>query len=571
MADTGGDSGSVLPQLSSLDLTTLLEEVLERLQGLVAAGDRLHGLLEAVVAVAAGLELPQTLRRIVEAGVELVDARYGALGVVGPDRRLVEFVHTGIPTEQAALIGPLPQGRGILGLLIERPEPIRLDDLGTHPASYGFPPHHPRMRTFLGVPIRVRGEVFGNLYLAEKRGSARFSEEDEQVVLALAAAGGVAIENARLYFEAQQRERWLRASTAIATSVLSGRPAADVLDLVAARARQLAAADLAGIALSEPDGTLVLEAVDGDDFDGLVGARLPADSLSAQVVARAAPVAIDDATGDDRLYRPFVDEVSAGPMMLVPLGTPERVLGTLLVLNHKGGASFPAQVLDMVQSFAGQAALAIVLAEAQQDRSRLAVFEDRDRIARDLHDLVIQRLFATGMMLQGVGRMVDRPDTTARIQRAVDELDETIREVRSTIFALQAPATEETPSLRARVLAEAARAARALGFDPTVSFAGAIDTRVPDAIGEQVLAALREALANVARHAHASRAVVLLEASPDEVCLTVTDNGVGIGPHGRRSGLRNLVRRAEDLDGSCGFEPVDPHGTRLRWCVPLPG
>ncbi|HLZ37156.1 MAG TPA: GAF domain-containing sensor histidine kinase, partial [Mycobacteriales bacterium] len=527
------------------------------------------------------LSLPDVLRRIVALSAELVGARYAALGVIGPDRKLIEFINVGIDEETRERIGDLPTGGGILGLLIdqpeplrlhdlaEHPEPLRLDDLTTHPASYGFPRDHPPMRTFLGVPIRVRGEVFGNLYLGEKRGAARFTEEDEQVVLALAAAAGVAIENARLYSEAQQRERWLRAATAIATSVLSGCPTGEVLDLVAAQARRLAAADVALIALCEPDESLLLETADGEDVDGLLGTRLPADSLAGEVVARAASVMIDDASGDDRVQHPFVEEIGAGPMTLVPLGTADRVLGTLILVNRKGGPAFPPPVVEMAQSFAGQVALALVLAAAQEDRSRLAVFEDRDRIARDLHDLVIQRLFAAGMMLQGVGRMVDRPDTAARIARAVDELDETIREVRSTIFALQASPGEESPSLRARVLAEAARAARSLGFDPTASFTGAIDAAVPDAIGEHVQAALREALSNIARHARASRAEVLLEASRDQVCLTVTDNGVGIPPHGRRSGLRNIVSRAEGLGGSCHFEPVDPQGTRLTWRVPL--
>ena len=255
---------------------------------------RTHGLLDAVLAVGTGLDLQTVLHRIVEAAVQLVDARYGALGVIDHGRLLSQFLTVGIDEETAAQIGSLPRGGGILGLLIDDPRPLRLHDLGEHRAAFGFPAHHPPMRSFLGVPIRVRDEVFGNLYLTEKVGGADFDDEDERVVLALATAAGVAIENARLYDEVRHRERWLQASAEVTTALLSGAETEDVLHLVAARARDLAEADFAAIVLPLGD-SLVIEVANGAAAERVTGKRIdPQASLIGDAFRGGSTVAIDD-------------------------------------------------------------------------------------------------------------------------------------------------------------------------------------------------------------------------------------------------------------------------------------
>jgi signal transduction histidine kinase len=558
--------------------------------------DRERGLFSAVVAVAAGLELGATLRRIVSAAVDLVDARYGALGVLGPDGKVVEFVHVGIDAETVSAIGALPEGRGILGLLVSHPVPIRLEDLATHPASSGFPPNHPPMKAFLGVPVRVRGEVFGNLYLTEKTAGQAFTADDERTVMALAAAAGVAIENARLYERTKQREGWQRAVTEIDNAVLSGADAGEVLTVVATRALELAEADISGVLLPTEIGELVFEIVEtrsagtgvpigesrwsvarsrrvagdgrppGDDVRSWAGLPVPATSLAAQAFATGeVVVAAESSWPTDTSGRKL------GAALMLPLRTPDRVLGVLALLRSPGAPPFAKDAVELAEAFAAQAAVTLVLAEARQQRERLAVYEDRDRIARDLHDLVIQRLFATGMLLQGVARLDDTSEgVQERVNRAVDDLDATIKEIRQTIFALHEPVEGPASGLRGRVLRETAQAAAVLGFSPAVRFSGAVDALVPDAVGEQLLAALREALSNAARHSQANRIEVLVAIDGDRVVMTVTDDGIGIGAGGRRSGLNNLVSRAQALGGDSATERVaESGGTRVGWWAPV--
>ncbi|MHB1800384.1 MAG: sensor histidine kinase [Actinomycetes bacterium] len=562
--------------LSGLDLDVLLAEVVERLQEVVGVGDRLTGLLEAVVSVASGLELAATLHRIAEVALDLVGARYGALGVLGADGTLVDFVHIGMDREQIEAIGPLPHGRGILGVLVTDPRPLRLDDLTSHPRSYGFPAHHPTMRTFLGVPLRVRDEVFGNLYLTEKRDGKNFTAQDEQVLLALAAAAGVAIENARLYELAREGERWVRASSEVSTLVLGDPDPAVVLTRIATLARELADADCAALALPAGEDGLALEIVETDlpIRARLVGHRVAPDTLVAEAHRRRTTLEVADLSAQPRACLP--DDVELGPAIMVPLVSGERSLGVLVAARRRGRPEFRPEGIGLAEAFAGQASLALVLAEAHRDRATLAVFADRDRIARDLHDLVIQRLFATGMMLQGVTRLVSDPTVTDRLERAVDELDATIREVRTTVFALGASPVRDAAGLRSRVLGEVASAAGPLGFEPGVSFRGPVDALVPADTAEHLLAVLREALSNAARHAKAGRVQVEVQAGEGRLSLHVVDNGVGVAPGGRRSGLSNMAARAQELGGGLEIEVAAPHllgqpgaGTRLHWWVAL--
>ncbi|WP_373861960.1 sensor histidine kinase [Micromonospora saelicesensis] len=552
--------------LSRVRLDELLQEMLVRVGEVVTSRERLRALLDAVVGIGTNLDLRTTLQRIVQAACELVGARYGALGVVGPDRLLHDFIVHGITPEQHEQIGDLPHGRGVLGLLIDDPRPLRMPDITQHPRSYGFPANHPPMHSFLGVPVLIRDQIFGNLYLAEKQGGAEFTEDDEEIVVALAAAAGVAIENARLYALAHRRERWLAATAEITTVLLGEVRRTDALALVARRAREVSEAELALVLLYDSDTEqFSVEVVDGADEQALalIGAVLPAvDTSFGAAVAEGRHDQVDDLAH----AAPWPALLHTGPAMISPLATAETLHGVLIVAHRPergGGAS--EEDLTLLGSFAGQAALAMERARGQEERELLVVLEDRERIARDLHDVVIQRLFATGLQLQSAAPMA-RPEVAKRINAAVDDLDATIRDIRRTIFELRTPMTSE---LRTEIRAEIEASAEALGFKPHLELTGPVDSAVPDAIRPDLTAVLREALSNVVRHAQCTRVDVVVRVDAGQVTVVVTDNGVGCDPAAARGGLVNLGERASRLDGTFTISPGEPHGTEVRWTVPL--
>ncbi|GAA2791474.1 GAF domain-containing sensor histidine kinase [Streptomyces showdoensis] len=539
---------------------------------------RVPQLLEAMRSVGTGLELHSTLDRICETAAELADARYAAIGVVDEEGDgLSDFVTYGVGDEVARRIGRRPDGHaGLLGALIRDPQTIRLADLSADPRAAGFPPGHPPMRTFLGVPIRVQGEIFGNLYLAEKNGGGEFNDYDVHMVRVLATEAGIAIGNARLYEAARQRERWIDGSVAVTTALLSGGDADDALAVVAEQARRLADAAAGIVLLPAEEGGLEIVAVSSPHPSKSLGVVIPPESPVVEQLMEGEAVFVADASSDVRM----VHKLSAqyGPAMLLPLQSGGRVLGALATPRARGTRQFTEAERTLATQFASQAALALMMAEAQRDRERLAVYEDRDRIARDLHDLVIQRLFATGMMLESAQRKSIVPAVQEGVGKAVDELDVTIQEIRTAIFALQQGPAEAPSGLRTRVLREINMAAVPLGFKPSHRFLGAIDATVGELTGKNLIAALREALSNAFRHSGASRIEVVVDATvtlPDGtpgVRLSVADDGVGIPEGGRRSGLRNLARRAESLGGASWCGPgvgEDGGGTTVVWEAPL--
>ncbi|MEU7659138.1 sensor histidine kinase [Streptomyces lincolnensis] len=559
-------------RLPQLRLDELLEELQARLDAARGTRDRVHSLLEAVLSVGRELDLEQALRSIVQAAAVLVDAEYAALGVIGPDgKRLSEFLTVGVNDEQIAQIGHYPEGHGILGELIRRPEPLRLTKISEHPASYGFPAQHPPMNTFLGVPIRVRDQVFGNLYLTEKQGGAQFDEDDESVLSTLAVAAGVAIDNARLYEESRLRERWLQASAEITHSLLSGSDRAEVLGLIAERAREITSAVLAVVAVPmEDSGALTVELAIGEGAENQRGLVLSADdSLAGRAFSRVAPVTSGDISRDEPGPAGLSVVPGLGPAVAVPIGSGDGVRGVALLVREAGQTVFSEKEAEPLLAFAAQAAVAMELAEHRRDAEQIAVLQDRDRIARDLHDLAIQRLFATGMTLQSAGRFIEHPEASGRVARAVDDLDETIKIIRSTIFGLRSRDDAPGSGLRARVVRAVGDAAPVLGFAPSVRMEGLLDTQVPKDIADDVMAVLAEALTNIARHARAGRVDVLLETGDGEVRLTISDNGVGIPPEGRRSGLRNMTERAERSGGTLEWACPPGAGTTLVWRVPV--
>ena len=569
-----GSRPELLPQLQ---LDELLAELQGRLQVVLATRDRMRGLLEAVVVIGSGLDLESTLRRLVQTAVGLVDATYGALGVIGDDQRLAEFIPVGLSQDEIERIHHWPEGHGLLGLLIDDSRPLRLADIATHPASSGFPDGHPPMSSFLGVPVRVRDEVFGNLYLTGKRGGGAFTEDDEAVLVALGAAAGVAVENARLYDAARRQQRWIQASAEVTTRLLSGSDPGEVLSDLTRRARELSGADLAVLALPDDDGRrLTYTYADGDGAEATRGLVLPVgESLSGRVLTSGEPLTSADFATDERAARAARGAMSQiGPAELFPLGPPGNVRGVLTVGRCHGGTPFPPAQTDVVASFAAQAGVALELAASRAEAARLELYEDRDRIARDLHNLVIQRLYATGMSLEGTMPMITRPEVASRITNAVDAMDETIKDIRATIFALQARDSARGPDLRGDIVALVEEMTAMLGFAPSLRLGAGLGTRVDAEVAEQVLATLREALSNAARHAGASQVDVTVDVDPDRMlAVQVTDDGTGIPAEGRRSGLRNLARRAEKLGGELRLHPANPGaarpGTRLEWRVPL--
>ncbi|MFF2503752.1 GAF domain-containing protein [Streptomyces sp. NPDC058067] len=571
---SGEGRGGAEQYLPRLRLDDLLGELQVRIDAARGTQNRLHGLLEAVLSVGRGLDLAQVLRSIVEAAVTLVDAEYGALGVIGDDRKLSEFLTVGIDDERRAAIGALPSGHGILGELIRHPEPLRLPELSEHPHSYGFPANHPPMRSFLGVPIRVREEVFGNLYLTEKRSDKEFDAEDEAVLSTLAVAAGVAIENARLYEETRLRERWQRASGKVTSMLLTGAPSAEVLELIADEARKIVSADVGMIAERVPGDEalrpVLAVGLDAERHNGLV--MCSEDGFVGATLSSAEPVVSADIAHDARTGGGQAQWAGLGPVAAVPLGAGGKARGVLILGRVPGGTPFGDVDTGPLLGFADQAALALELAERRWDAEQIVLLRERDRIARDLHDLAIQRLFAAGMTLQSAQRFMEHPEGSERLARTVDDLDDTIKIIRSTIFGLRmhGEVRPEAAGLRGRVSDLVNASATSFGFLPALRVEGLVETDVPGDIADHVVAVLGEALSNAARHAGARAVDVRLSCGGGELRLEVSDDGRGVPDGVTRSGLRNMEERAVALGGTFGIgERTQGGGTRLVWRVPV--
>lgn len=553
--------------LSQLRLRELLLEVQDRIEQIVEGRDRLDGLIDAILAITSGLKLDATLRAIVHTAAELVDARYGALGVRGYDHRLVEFVYEGIDEETRHLIGSLPEGRGVLGALIEEPKPIRLDDISRHPASVGFPLHHPPMRTFLRVPVRIRDEVFGNLYLTEKADGQPFSDDDEVLVQALAAAAGIAVDNARLFEESRTREAWIEATRDIGTQMLAGADPAMVFRLIAEEALTLMAGAATLVAVPLDDEAPACE-VDDLVIVEVAGEISPAvKQMTVAVSGTSIGGVFHDRTPRrfDRLDLAVDGPVEPGPALVLPLRAADTVAGVLVALRSADEQPFSDKQLDMMAAFADQAALAWRLATAQRQMREVEILTDRDRIARDLHDHVIQRLFAVGLTLQGAAPRARVPAVRESIYSSIDDLQEIIQEIRSAIFDLHAGPSRAT-GLRHRldkVIDQLAIPA----LHTTVQYTGPLSV-VDTVLANHAEAVLREAVSNAVRHANATSLAINVSVE-DDVRVEVVDDGVGISGDITESGLRNLRQRADDAGGEFTVENMPTGGTLLRWSAPL--
>jgi two-component system, NarL family, sensor histidine kinase DevS len=575
MSAAPDDDGTPPLEGPRLELDQLLAQLVDRAQDVMGTQNRLRGLLRANRVIVGDLALPVVLRRIVAAACGLVDARYGALGVLSPVGGLDEFITVGVDEETAARIGHLPEGKGLLGALIDDPRPIRLSRIDSDARSVGFPAHHPPMSSFLGVPVRVRAEVFGNLYLT-RDDDREFTEDDEELVASLAATAGVAIENARLFEEAGRRQDWLAASAEITQQLLSNQ-GEEPLRVIARRVQQLADADAVNVVLPTQDGRrLMIEVATGVGADQLTAMSYPVENtISKLVLESGRPELMDDSAAVSGVGEHLTEVMPVGALMVLPLGGQQHIRGVLIVARARGRPRFSTADLDMATTFANHAAVALELADARADQQRFVLLEDRDRIARDLHDHVIQRLFAAGLSVEAVASGMTAPPASTRLAEVVTDIDETIRQIRASIFRLRGPLTVRAGELRARLLQVAAEVRPLLGFDAHMGFVGPVDAAIPDELVDDVVAVVREGLTNVARHARATHASVEVCASGAEVSIELTDDGVGVGSTDGPGGLANLRRRAELLGGS--FEVISPlperhdhgGGTSLRWAIPL--
>jgi len=547
----------------------LLREFVDRADELVRTQEHVEGLLGAVVSLTEDLSLEAVLDRVVQSACELVGARYGALGVIGDDQQLSHFITVGMDDDGARVIGDVPTGHDVLDQLIQEPKPVTLHDLGEHAVSVGFPANRPRMKTSLGVPVRVRDEVFGNLYLTEKMDGQDFTAEDEDLAVALASAAGVAIQNARLYEDSNSRQRWLEAGMEVSDR-LKARPGSDTenLDMIADRALHASASALSLIATVAGDGTLRCRTSLGVQSIPS-GQELPAGDALARVLATGEsaaltdPLQVFDAESAEKL----------GPVLVAALGSDsDGQRQSVLILARAAGAARYTDV-DVEQSavFASRIGLTLDLLKANQLREEHALFIDRERIAADLHDLVIQRLFAAGLSIQGLRRYTSDPTAhERRIAGITAELDDCIHQLRDTIYSLQAREPDKE-LLSGRVLRAVQEAANAAGFLPRIQLSGPVDDAVGDEVAEQLLRVLHESVSNAVRHSGSEDISVLLAAQDGEVVLTVRDNGCGFKDPERVSGLNNMKNRATRLGGSCIIDSAPGKGTRVTWAAPTRG
>ena len=543
----------------------LLREFVDRADEIVRTQEHVEGLLGAVVSLAEDLSLEAVLDRVVQSACELVGARYGALGVIGDDQQLSHFITVGIDEDGARLIGDLPTGHGVLGHLIREPKPVRLHDLGEHPIAVGFPPNHPPMKTFLGVPVRVRNEVFGNLYLTEKTDGLDFTAEDEDLAVALAAAAGVAIQNARLFEDSNRRQRWLEAGMDVSDR-LKAQPRSDTenLDIVAERALHASASVLSLIAATGEDGSIRCRTSVGvQSLPG--GQELPAGAVVSEVLKTGRSRALTDPR---QVFGPASAE-KLGPVLVAALGHTgdDHRNGVLILARAVDGPRYTDMDVESSAVYATRIGLTLDLLRANQLREDHALFSDRQRIAEDLHDLVIQRLFAAGLSVQGFRRYTSDPLAHERIASVTTELDGCIRQLRDTIYSLQArePARE---LLSSRILRAVQEASKAAGFLPGVQFSGPVDDAVPDGVVQHLLPVMYESISNAVRHSGADVISLVLAVQEDAVVLSVSDNGCGFENPGRISGLDNMKNRATGLGGTCIIDSARGKGTSVTWTVP---
>ncbi len=542
------------------------------LDELLAARDQMEQLLRVIVEIGSDLDLDATLRRIVCAARDLTSAPYGALAIRDPGGTLISFIHEGIDADKVRQIGPLPVGKGILSVSLLDAPALRLDDLTQHPAAVGFPDQHPAMRAFLGVPITIRGTVFGSLYLSHDDPARVFSEPDEVAARALAFAAAVAIDNAQVFERERTSVKWLDASREITTALLSNiEPSRPPLQLIAERACALTEAEQAivlvpvdaDLAIDEID-TLVVSVAVGLNAAEVLGQRVPVDgSTSGRVFRSGTPLITESLTYPIQAFT----DVGQRPAIVMPLRTHDEVAGVIAVARGADQPPFDSSYLDLVSDFATHATIALMLAWGREHARQLTIVAERERIAHDLHDHVIQRLFAAGMDLQGTVARVRSPEISDRLNRTLDDLQTIIEEIRTTIFQLKSPLGTDG-DFRNRIQRVVADLTENRDIATTVRMHGPM-TAVGGELAEHAEAVTAEAVSNAVRHSGASRLTIEVRVG-DMLTVDISDNGCGISADtSRRSGLANMSYRAVQVGGSCEISRPSEGGTRVRWAAPL--
>lgn len=552
-------------------------------------------LITQLLDLAGQLDAERALAELIAAAADHTGARYVAIAELDAYGETTTFVQQGMTPQEVARLPHPPRGHGVLGALPEGV--LLLEDLTKHPAYRGLPAGHPPMHTFLGVPVMAGGIVLGRLYLAEKEGG--FTAEDVETVTLLAAAAAVAMDNARLYQQAQDRERWAQVSQEITAALLEGTEEEDVLQLIARRIREVADADGSAIVLPSLDASWMVEIVDGEQMRPILGHTLPPDGPAIEAVTTAHGVLVDSIARD---YERFIPEARIferalyAPLLAHGEGDDgagaTQSLGVLILFRLPGRPAFSAQDLAIAADFGSQAALALRLAAARHAEDVAALLKERSRIARDLHDLAIQQLFATGMRLEHAKKLLaaEAPadaeaaargaDLVGEIDEAIGGVEEGVRQIRGIVRSLR-DRDEQLPVLE-RLLREASLTRASLGFAPSmlltldgVQFAeldtagdeaAEFDARLGEQLSDDVVAVVREGLSNVARHAQATSVRVVVDVEPRTVRIVVSDDGRGPElASNRRSGLANLLGRAEDHSGSSRLMANPAGGSVLVW------
>ena len=563
------ESGSAFAGLGQRGLVSRMHEQLDEL---LAARDQMEQLLRVIVEIGADLDLDATLRRIVLAARELTAAPYGAVAVRDSEGTLISFVHGGMDADTVRRIGHLPVGKGVLSVSLLDTPALRMGDLTTHPAAVGFPEHHPPMRAFLGVPITIRGKVFGSLYLTHDEPGRVFSESDEVAARALAFAAAVAIDNAQLFERERTSVKWMEASREITTALLSSaEPHWRPLQLIAERARALTDAEQA-IVLVPVDADLPIDEIDTLVVSAAVGLN------ASEVIGQRIPVDGSTSGGVFRSGKPLISEVLSYPIqaftdvgqrsaIVMPLRANNEVAGVIAVARSADRPPFDDSYLDLVSDFATHAAIALMLASGREHARQLTIVAERERIAHDLHDHVIQRLFAAGMDLQATVARVRSPEVADRLNRTLDDLQTIIEEIRTTIFQLKSPLGNDG-GFRNRIQRVVADLTENRDIVTTVRMHGPT-TAVGGELAEHAEAVTTEAVSNAVRHSGASRLTVELNVA-DMLTVDIIDNGCGMPvDNPRRSGLANMLYRAEQVGGRCEISNQPEGGTRVHWTAPL--
>lgn len=540
------------------------------------------GLFDSALALTSRLDITSALQEFVESARRLTGAQYAALGILGSRGETVAFHYTGMNAPDVDKLLHPPHGHGVFAE-IPTDSPLIINDLSTHPAFEGWPSYHPRMKNFLGVPVRIQEQVFGRIYLADK--GTDFNDDDASNISMLASAAAIAVQNARLYSESEDRAAWIGVSQQITTALLEGTDEEEALELIAKKMREVSKSCTALIVLPSVGDAWVCEIADGLNADEMIGLEFPPDGRAQTVIREGSGVVVDSMTRTRTMRIPELR--GYGPALYAPMILDGAGAGVIILLRSRNQPEFDLADLAMAESVAKQAALALELAAARHAQDVAAQIDERAAISRDLHDLAIQQLFATGMQITTIkDDLEDKgtdPEVLDLLNQAISSVDESVKEIRQIVHRLREP--DANVVLVERLRREASVARNSLGFAPSfvISLDGEtlppdvdantvtqIDNRVGADVADDIVAVTREGLSNAARHAKASSLAVTVSVDGGQATVRVADDGVGLSPaQSRRSGLSNLAARARRHHGTFSMVPGDDRGTVLTWSVPL--